>query len=329
MFRLYPQDHSKKEDDERVIGVIDHHADESLHLSAKPRLIELVGSCSSLVTTHFLSSFSSTWSPNSNSTKSIDRGLADLLIAALLIDTRLKPLSEGGKATPTDLSSLSLLLPHSSFSQSVSPSSSEISTLSQETLDSLTSRSKHLGKLKEDVSWMNGRDLLRRDYKEYLDFPSLPYGLATVPLGLKIWLEKFDEGQEVEGVLGDLKSYMKERQLKLLGVLTSYTHIKKKTGEVGKHRRELFVISRDPRLNEKGGMFDLLEEDETLELGEWKEAKNFGGVNEGEREGESEKWRVWQQGNTRATRKQVAPILRGIVDKATREKDKEGKGASL
>jgi len=182
---------------------------------------------------------------------------------------------------------------------------------------------------------MNGRDLLRRDYKEYLEFPSLSYGLATVPLGLNVWLDKFDKGTEIEGVLGDLRRYMKERGLGCLGVLTSYTHIKKKSGEEGKHRRELWIVSDDERLNldeeGQGGMFQELERSSILELGEWKEAKNYGGVDQG-REVGGERWKVWQQGNTRATRKQVAPILREIVRKATEEglgKGESGKGASL
>ncbi|GAA5894124.1 uncharacterized protein JCM6883_003725 [Sporobolomyces salmoneus] len=309
------------EDDGRVLAIIDHHVDEEQHLSANPRIISLIGSCSSLVVNHFLPTTATT---ENKKEKDVPRGLADLLISSVLIDTRLKPIQKGGKATPQDLEAVSRLIPYSSFSNPTpgEGGGGEVGTLSEEeVMQGLKLRGEKLSDLKEDVSWMNGWDLLRRDYKEYItdSTEGIKYGLSTVPLGFNVWLDKFEEGSEVSGLLEDVRAWMRERGLKLCGVLTSYTHIKKKTGEEGKHRRELLVLTNERRFDV---VFEGLEGEEVLELGKWKEAKNYGDVDQGETdEGvEWERWKVWQQGNTKATRKVVAPVLKELVHRALEEK---------
>ncbi|BGP02310.1 putative Exopolyphosphatase [Rhodotorula toruloides ATCC 204091] len=298
MFRSDPSNVENEEDDKRVVSIIDHHADEGRHLDASPRLISPVGSCSSLVTSHFASS------PNF----SVPTPLADLLLSAIMIDTRLKPTSEGGKATETDVSAVNTLLPFSSFSASTSTTNLSTTSTSSSVLDALKAHNARLSSAKEDVSHLSGYDLLRRDYKEYAE-STFRYGLSTVPLPLSTWLEKFSGSGEkkVEGLLEDTRRWMDERKLDLAGILTSYTHVKK-SGQLGKHRRELLVLSRDERLNQV--VFPGLERDKVLQLEEWKDYKDYG-VQEGGKDGE--KWKVWQQGNDKATRKQVAPALKALV----------------
>ncbi|CEQ40911.1 SPOSA6832_02591, partial [Sporobolomyces salmonicolor] len=309
-FRSFPDDLDAAEDDRKVLSILDHHADESRHLAASPRLIQPVGSCASLVATHFSSS-----RPN----LTIPSPIADLLLSAILIDTRLKPSTAGGKATPVDLSSVDALLPFSSFARATS--SSEF--VQTDALEALKAHHDVLSAKKSDVSWMRGRDLLRRDYKEYVE-AGIRYGLATVPLGLDVWLDKAsegagaagerDEGQgqgqgqgKVDALLEDVRAWMAERGLGLCGVLTSYTHVKK-SGKEGKHRRELLIVSHSGALDRV--VFDGLEADPVLELEEWKVLDRYG-KDHGERDGE--RWKVWNQGNTKATRKQVAPALKRLV----------------
>ncbi|BGP24937.1 exopolyphosphatase [Rhodotorula toruloides] len=302
MFRSDPSTVDNEEEDKRVVSVIDHHADEGRHLDASPRLISPVGSCSSLVTSHFASS----------SNFSLPTPLADLLLSAIMIDTRLKPTSEGGKATETDVSAVSTLLPFSSFSASTATTNFSTSITPSSALNALKAHNARLSSAKEDVSRLSGHDLLRRDYKEYAEL-TFRYGLSTVPLSLSTWLEKFaDSGEKkLEGLLQDTRRWMDERKLDLLGILTSYTHIKK-SGQPGKHRRELLILSRNERLSKV--VFSGLEKDEVLQLEEWKDVKDFG-VQEGGKG--VEKWKVWQQGNDKATRKQVAPALKALVLKAS------------
>jgi len=319
---LLPIFATKDDDDDRVVGIIDHHVDESRHLNASPRIIELVGSCSSLITNHFL---------RESSSGDVPKGLADLLLSTILIDTRLKPSSEGGKATLIDLKAVELLLPHSSFAAPKSDQGGvQGVAVTEEIKDELKQRGELLSRLKEDVSWMNGRDLLRRDYKEYTATAAtttrtLKYGLSTVPLGLNVWLDKFttttSEEPFEQGLLKDVREWMEERKLSLLGILTSYTHIKKKTGKEGKHRRELLIFTNDEKLGES--VFKALENDSLLQLEQWKESENYHGIDQGVKQEAGqvhhyEKWKVWQQGNTKATRKQVAPVLKELVHSASK-----------
>lgn len=264
----------------QVVSILDHHADEGCHLDASPRILQTTGSCSSLVTTYF----STVSSP-----LPIPGPLADLLLSALLVDTSLKPTPDG-KATPTDLSAVESLLPTSSL-VGAQPSDSVLA---------LSTRGTSLLTSKSDVGWMNPRDLLRRDYKEY-EIAPFRYGLATVPVGFGTWLDK---GDGWNGVRGDVEAWIKERDLSMVGVLTSYNAVDKvKKNGKGKHERELLVYVQDARLEEVLGG---LEKEESLRLGVW----NGGEVEETEG---GKRWRVWQQGNVKATRKQVAPVVSSIV----------------
>lgn len=316
-FRSHPENLSDEDDDKRVISILDHHADEGKHLSASPRHLEPSGSCASLVTSYFTSFSHSSPHPNNIS---IPSPLADLLLSAILIDTNLRPWTEGGKATATDLSAVEHLLPYSSFAASASTShilatsGSIVANSTSTALDALKARNAVLSAKKTDVSWMTGHDLLRRDYKEYVE-GGVRYGLATVPLPLSTWLEKSEQknaGDKWDVVLRDSKKWMDERGLELLGVLTSYTPVKKKTGKEGKHRRELLLISKQG--GKLDGVFGGIEKDETLRVEEWKDVETY--VNDEGKDSEV-RWRVWQQGNVKATRKQVAPVLKELVLKAT------------
>ncbi|GAA5854245.1 hypothetical protein JCM8547_001751 [Rhodosporidiobolus lusitaniae] len=313
-FRSSPETLSNQEDDRKVAAILDHHADEGLHLHASPRHLEPAGSCASLVTSYF----SGLSSSSSFSTLSIPSPLADLLLSAISIDTKLRPWTEGGKATATDLSAVEHLLPFSSFSSSSSSSTStaagSLTASNSSALEALKHRNAYLSERKNDVAWMSGRDLLRRDYKEYVE-GSLRYGLSTVPLGLNVWLEKAqgkEGGEKWDLVLSETRAWMKERGLVLAGVLTSYTHVKRKSGKEGKHRRELVLVAAEGYGEKLQGVFEGVERDEVLQLEEWKDVEYYGGRMEGTTE-EGEKWKVWQQGNVKATRKQVAPVLKKLV----------------
>ncbi|GAA6063579.1 hypothetical protein JCM10212_000183 [Sporobolomyces blumeae] len=446
--------------DDRVVAIVDHHADEGHHLSARPRTIEPVGSCSSLVVAHFFPSIvhspssppSSSLSETSDPTDhlappvpvptSLPRGLADLLVGAILLDTRLRPTDKGGKATRTDLEAVEFLVPFSSDADSSNPVSTSanesasveiavsqgLSSPSTATVKLLLAHEELLSALKADVSWMNGRDLLRRDYKEYVydgreperpvgsrddqvqDRPeqeqedeededgkagngrdrrrAIRYGLATVPLGLEVWLSNLSntsasspssstrdpkdptidstDGRRpldpvaLDLLIRDVASFMTERSLDLCGVLTSYSHVGRKSGK-SKHRREVVVVVRalldddDDDLSANASsrgrgrgrgrgvvdrefarsILDGLERDEVLRFETWKLADEFDGrdassearsggrahdaANDKDREEEEEEgkglvWKVWQQGNTKATRKQVAPVLRTLLE---------------
>ncbi|KAK4702674.1 hypothetical protein P7C70_g3542, partial [Phenoliferia sp. Uapishka_3] len=223
----------------KVTAIIDHHADENAHLSASPRLIRPVGSCSSLVTYHFRNLLPQP--------ASVPATLADLLLAAVIIDTSLKPIPEG-KAAAEDVDSATFLIPFSKF---VALPSTWVKDVSKE-----------LAQIKGDVAGLSGRDLLRRDYKEY-QVGIWRYGIATIPVPLSIWLAK-SSTQENGWTLvqSDVEAYAKEHGLSMVVALTTYNTVdsSKKSGK-GKHAREMLIHIADGALEP---VFEQLENDDTL-----------------------------------------------------------------
>jgi exopolyphosphatase len=288
-------------DDASVVAVIDHHEDERVHLAAKPREIKVpTGSCSSLIAVHFL---------RGKTHAVVPRELADFLLSALVLDTNnVKPAPEG-KARPDDLDAVKLLLPFSSLAQQPKRQKgvAAVSTTGQESLEDRTAT---LKAKKYDLSKLQGRDLLRRDYKEYeSDKLHIRYGLATVPLQLREWLARPEIGGTWGPILEKMDEWAEERRLGIVGVLTSY-----------KEGRELLFLLRGEgaELARLRQVFDELEKDETngvLKLG----ALELGQPEYATKE-ESRKWDSivfsYQQRNAAATRKQVAPAMKKAIEAA-------------
>lgn len=311
-----------------VDTIIDHHEDEGVHANAGIRLIQVpTGSCASLVTKLFRQAWkAAASSPAGLAGSPVPPELATLLLSAIAIDT--SGLKDGGKAVNTDYESTSFLYPMSTFASGSNPdsSSNEISISSTSIPAAFTDFSDLLIQHKFDVSDLTTHDLLLRDYKEYilptssLSFPSLQVGLSTVPVSLKKTLEK--EGDGWTSYVAALERYMREKNLDVEGVLTTY-----KTEKKGKHKRELLLLVRSGEsgslktseearrvrdelvagLEEEGGVLDL------QVWGEKKSTKLNKRAKEGEDildSGEGGHWgKVWLQGNSKATRKQVAPLI--------------------
>ncbi|KAG6818986.1 hypothetical protein H0H93_016606 [Arthromyces matolae] len=141
-----------------VNAVLDHHADEGHHLNASPRIISSCGSCTSHVASLFFSL------PEAE----FPATLATLLLTGILIDTNgLKP---GGKAENTDHTAAGFLAPRSTLAPSLpqnliaslttDPSAQPDALHDTSAIKGLT---KKLREIKEDVSHLSARDLLRRD----------------------------------------------------------------------------------------------------------------------------------------------------------------------
>ncbi|PVG01628.1 DHH phosphoesterase [Serendipita vermifera] len=261
-----------------VIGILDHHEDENHHLDAQPRKIEPVGSCSSLVTTHFAEVWKS--GPPDRF-----RSVALLLLSAILIDTSgLKP---GGKATITDHEAARLLIPLTGLAteSSIAGSTSQVPI-------AVNDLSRKLAVSKSSVEHLSPRDLLRRDYKEYT-INDLKVGLSTVPLGLK-YLVKRNSDQ----LWDDIDTWMSEQKLDILGILTSYTSSKRK-----KHRRQLLFVVQPGHPDAEEKIFTTIASDTDLRC----EERAIAGA--GKRRA-----RCWQQGNVKATRKVVAPLVRKALE---------------
>ena len=307
--------------------IVDHHVDEEVHKGAETRLIQVpTGSCASLVTQLFRQSWkAATSSPAGAAGSPIPPELATLLLSAIAIDT--SGLKDGGKAVETDFEAASFLYPKSTFTASdPTLSNSEMSITSISGIPpAFTEFSDLLIQHKYDVSALSTHDLLIRDYKEYIlptssqSFPSLQVGLSTVPMAIKKSLEQESNGWT--SYVATLDQYMGEKNLDIEGVLSTYKSEKK-----GKHRRELLILVRS------GGSIKTSEEakrvrDElvkgleadggVLGLEVWGEKADSSKLKKRAKEGkevldsgEGGRWgMVWLQGNAKATRKQVAPLL--------------------
>jgi exopolyphosphatase len=316
----------------KVDTIIDHHEDEGVHMDAEKFIQVPTGSCASLVTKYFKSQWTASLSsPAGKAGSPVPPELATLLLSAMVIDTA--GLKAGGKAVPVDYESASFLYPLSTFAESTPPNAADdgpggfsISSTAP-VPQPLADFSNQLLEQKFDVSDLSTHDLLLRDYKEYilptssLVFPSLQVGLSTVPMSIKKVLEKEQDGWE--SYMAALDGYMHEKSLDIEGVLTTYKSEKK-----GKHKRELLLLVRS------GGSIKTSEEakrvrDELVEgmeasgellgLEIWGEKKSHQlkkKAREGEEvldSGDGGRWgKVWVQGNDKATRKQVAPLLVSI-----------------
>ncbi|KAH7883075.1 hypothetical protein F5I97DRAFT_1815765 [Phlebopus sp. FC_14] len=295
----------------QVKAVLDHHEDEGKYLgSASPRIIEPAGSCASLVTRQ-----------NPPTPRPIPPELATLLLSAIMIDTQ--GLKKGGKALGVDRDAAAWLLRHSSLPD-LAPAADgtgniNLSLPAEGALDTLTDHSlirsltDTLSTKKMAVSHLSTRDLLRRDYKEYTlnVSPSISVqpgpvkaGLATVPLPLSVYF-----ASHPSSTMAESQAWMKERGLSILGVLTTY---RGKKG-VGK-REEMWIVhesladTADRQLALR--LFRGLEADKQLRL----KRVDFGPSNDFSFHADFTV-RVYKQKNASATRKQIAPTLKQILEK--------------
>lgn len=295
----------------KVDAIIDHHEDENAHTDALIREITIpTGSCASLVVKHFQPQ----WEAATSRGSPLPPELATLLLSAIVIDTGgLKP---GGKATAVDYDAAAFLYSISTVAAQGGEAKTFLATtdVGHRLPPSLEALADTLQEAKSNVSGLSTHDLLIRDYKEYewptqsRHFPTVKVGLSTVPLGLKSWIAKEPEGWET--LMADTEQYMQEGTLDIEGILTTYRGEKK-----GKHKRQLAIIVRpggvirDPQ--EARSVFDRLvaglEASEELQLEEWNKAEKV-------KKGDDQRLvKVWVQGNAKATRKQVAPLLVSVV----------------
>lgn len=271
-----------------IVGIIDHHEDEGLHTTAKPRVIQPVGSCASLVTLQFRSIL------EGGSSEQF-KDVASLLLSAILIDTgALKP---KGKAIEEDYQAAQLLMPLTGLetdAESIAGDGSHIPAPLQAYFESLSLA-------KGNVGHLSTRDLLRRDYKQYDYSTGTLCGLATVPIKLETWY-----GRDVDEFWEGVDAWMEERKLNVLGILTTYKSSKK-----GKGRRQSVWVVRG-----EGEEFDRLAD--SLFKGIEKSELQVEDI--GKLKGQKKRRvRAYQHKNTKPTRKAVAPMVQKIIEGSKKE----------
>jgi len=196
-------DHNKLPDnlrawDSSVVSIFDHHQDVEMYKNAEPRFFETVGSCSTLVAEFILE--------NKAEIFNIEE-IAILNMSPILVDT-VNLDQEQGRVTEKDSDIFNRLKEFTSV---------DIQKLYDD-----------LQFMKSDVSTLDSRDLLRKDYKQWNN-EKLTYGMSSVPLSIENWLKKDAD------ITMACKGYMKENKLDLLLVMTAYVQ--------DGFKRELIIIA--------------------------------------------------------------------------------------
>ncbi|KAG9252650.1 uncharacterized protein F5Z01DRAFT_660166 [Emericellopsis atlantica] len=254
----------------RVSGCVDHHAEENVvPKDAVPRVIEPCGSCMSLV----VEESKPVWQglAQEEATK-----LANLGLAAILTDTI--NLTAEHKIKPKDKTSAAFLaekLRGTEYNQ--------------------TRLFEDIGKLKEDLSELSLRDILRKDYKEWNE-NGLNLGISSVPQGLAYLLDEKASGR-VDGLCGALEEWAKEKGLDVVSIMTT-------SHPGGEFQRHLLVWARSER-GEQGLKKFVDAAEKNLQLEKFANGKLDQGMTR----------LAWQQKNLAASRKQVAPLLREALQK--------------
>ncbi len=167
-----------------VSGVLDHHNDEGMYENSSPRIIEAVGSTTSLVAIEF-----------DKAGIDVETDVAILLGGTILLDTvNLDP--NAGRVTDTDQTVAGKLLPLCPMSR-------------QDYFENIQRE-------KFSVEGLSTGDLLRKDYKEF-QFDTVHCGIGSALLPVTQWLEMDSN------LLFSFAGYANKKQLDILLSMNAYT----------------------------------------------------------------------------------------------------------
>ncbi|KAJ3114261.1 Exopolyphosphatase [Phlyctochytrium bullatum] len=206
---------------DRVDGILDHHKDEQLHLNASPRVIEPVGSATSLIALE--------WQKSNHLTESLDSSLAVLMLAPILLDT-INLEQKFGRCTDKDVEASKFLLLKSGIPEN------QIQTFSKDYFEDLQNA-------KFDCSGLSNEDLLKKDYKEVVvKLPGtrgeIKFGISSVTWFLDAWAQR--EGGNLDSVLASIKQFSSSQKLDIALVMLAFNH---KDTTIGFQRELLVLVS--------------------------------------------------------------------------------------
>lgn len=267
---------------DRVVGMIDHHADEEKHVKlttseeGEGRTIKPVGSCTSLIVQAFRNAWPST--QDSPEQRAWDFEVATLALGPITVDT--SNLQSKNKTTDTDIEAVKFL------DELISRSSSNKDVFDRKAYFD------EISKAKEDIGGLSLPGILKKDYKQWSE-KEIHLGISSVVKNLDFLTEKAGSKEEF---LQTIESFAKERELDLFSIMTT-SHTS------SKFTRELLLYARNPSGVKAAQKFEK-DAGDKLGLRIW----NEGSLDSGKG------WRkCWVQEKTENSRKQVAPLLRGAM----------------
>jgi exopolyphosphatase len=267
----------------QVVGVVDHHVDEGAYLNAPLRWIEMVGSCTSQIVLLYQAEIEA-------SLEEEKKTLATLALAPILVDT-IGLRWDLGKTTQKDVNAFNIVA-------SIVFGDEGLRKLdNNSSIDPRVLTYYHaIEDVKSQVDHLCTRDLLRKDYKQWT-VNGYTVGTSSMAWYLKAWVDRDGYDQ----VLEDARAFIKERQLDMLLVLTSYDH--SKLGGGGSYERELaFFVANDRLLQVKAELKDDQDVGMVSLLNGWGSHDDDGG-----------RIGFYNQKNIKLSRKQIWPRLQDIL----------------
>ncbi|KAF5540544.1 exopolyphosphatase [Fusarium phyllophilum] len=262
---------------DRVTGCVDHHADENvIGKDASPRVVEPCGSCMSLVVdeTRKIWEEISHLDPEDSDAATENDKLTRLALAPIISDTI--NLTAKEKVREKDLKAVEFLEGrfHKPFDR--------------------TAYFDEISAVKEDISDLSFRDILRKDYKEW-DGSGLKLGISCVVRDFNYLVDKAGAS---EPLIDAFEDWAKERELDVASIMTT-------SHPNGEFQRHLLVWGVTDQGREAVDRF--VQAGDKLKLETWKE---------GELDHHGHKRFAWRQKELAASRKQVAPLLREALKKS-------------
>lgn len=294
-----------------VTGILDHHYDEGLYMDTTTSATTggireiafqenqaTVASTTTLVTEH--------WAAAACTSSSLSSDVAILLLGTILLDSvNMQPSAD--KGTPRDQAAIDVLLSKTDWQDG------KIQAMPKDMMDQRQNDGRpipeklfdHLQQAKFDTEFWKSLgvlDALRLDYKEFTpnnsdnagDAAARPFGISTVLLKWELFVEK-------ENVLEEIEIYMQNVNIEFLGIMCTYTEEDKEGLQ-----RELILCAKnnsDLLHTMVENYLQKLDKEENLQLQEQPNkidtTKNDSEITV----------RFFAQGKSKASRKQVAPIL--------------------
>lgn len=267
---------------DRIVGCIDHHEEEGRVPRAaggEPRIIEVSGSCMSLVVNHCRERWGEL-----EAGKTADAALAHLALGPILVDT--VNLTSKEKTKESDVRA-------AEFAESLIAGAAEKDGEAGAYAGGYdrTAYWNEINRLKEEIGDMSFRDILRKDYKEWTD-GGLKLGMSTIVQGFDFLLGK--AAAEQVDLVGEMRRWAEEQALDVVGVMT-LSHPN------GVFTRQLLVWATGPASISAVRQF-VGRNKEKLELQPWGSGKFD--------LDQPQEWRQCWTNSQGCSRKQIAPLLR-------------------
>lgn len=289
-----------------VVAIIDHHADEGIALDAKPRIVHSNGSCSSLVFNYWYDCIGE----KTEFYKDIDVIL--LLLAPLLIDTSnmTQKVEEGDEVAFAKYKEI-LNLPGNKTLTDLESSEGAVTTKLVATEDNIFERFYTKTKSeKKNVKGFSVSDLLRKDYKQF-EFQAkklaIRIGFSSL-LKAMSWILSTYTHDEVVAACIDV---CKINDLDVIVMTPSYT--RKDNDE---YTREFaYSFNKDSKNAE---FFHQLAEltSPVLELNDNVYSLDKAELSQINNNKHNQVLEIYNQVNIRASRKQVVPAVKDVVEAA-------------